>query len=129
MRWNYRYICSKYYKSHSTLIATKICFSIEEYIQSSKIDRTGSWVPTYRELFLTPQLLKTDIFLYKDLGRSWNKYSAYGFSDKKDVHPLTEKRIYLRLYISHFQPVTKVNSEGKVKLHDKEAELDPTSYS
>ena len=128
MRGKYRDICSKYYNSHSTLIATKNCFSIEEYIQSSKIDRTGSW-GTDLELFLAAQLLKTDIFLYKDLGRSWNKYSAYGFSDKKDVHPLTEKRIYLRLYLSHFQPVTKVNSEDKVNLHEKGVELDLISYN
>ena len=112
MQGKYRDCCSKYCNSHSNLNATNNS-SIEEYIKSSKIDRTGSW-GTDLELFLAAQLLKTDIFLYKNFDHLWYKFSGHGFNDKKYVHNLTEKRIYLRLYLSHFQPVTKVNSEDKV---------------
>ena len=66
MQGKYRDCCSKYCNSHSNLIATNNYSSIEEYIKSSKIDRTGSW-GTDLELFLAAQLLKTDIFLSRIL--------------------------------------------------------------
>ena len=64
------------------------------------MDRVGSW-GTDLELCLATQILKTDIFVYKDEDLIWNKFSAYGFNDKRDIHELTEKRVYLRLYFSH----------------------------
>ena len=43
-----------------------------------------------------------------------------------DVHDLTEKRLYLRLYFSHFQPVTKVNTLENVFIEGYVEEFDPT---
>ena len=61
------------------------------------MDRVGSWGSDL-ELFLAAQILKTDIFVYKDGDHVWNRFSAYGFNDKRDVHDLTQKRVYFRLY-------------------------------
>ena len=66
----------------------------------------GSW-GTDMEIFLAAQVLTTDIFVYRDTLQCWNKFSGYGFNSKKDVHGLTSKRIYLRLYHDHYQPVLK----------------------
>ena len=41
------------------------------------------------------------------------KFSGYGFNDRHSVHELTESRIYLRLYMIHFQPVVKVKELAK----------------
>ena len=41
------------------------------------------------------------------------KFSGYGLNDRNSVHELTESRIYLRLYMSHFQPVVKVKEIAK----------------
>ena len=60
-------------------------------------------------IFLAAQILTTDIFVYRDSQKSWSKFSGFGFNDKRDVHRLTTKRIYLRLHHSHFQPVLKVD--------------------
>ena len=36
--------------------------------------------------------------------------------------------VYLRLYLSNFQPITKVDSENKVA-QSKISEFDPTDYN
>ena len=60
--------------------------------------------------FLAAQILKTDIFIYGYCFRNWSKFSGYGFSEKQDLHELTDKRIYLRLNMDHYKPVIKVDS-------------------
>ena len=77
------------------------------------------------ELFLAAQLFYTNIFVFKDVLRCWSKISGYGFNDKQNVHYLTEKRLYLRLYFSHFQPVTKVNTVKNVMTESYVEEFDP----
>ena len=54
------------------------------------MDYIGSW-GTEMEIFLSAQILKTDIFVYRDNFQSWNKFSGYGFVDKHNAHYLTEK--------------------------------------
>ncbi len=76
------------------------------------MDRNGSW-GTNLELSIMAQILKTDIFLYKDDDRNWMKFSGHGFNDRHSVHDLTESRTYLRLYMSHFQPVVRVKEISK----------------
>ena len=114
MRGPYREICSRYCCSKKDLLEEAHCYSIEQYINVSMIDRIGSW-GTDMELFLAAQLLETDMFVYQDSSHCWNKFSGYGFIDRHDSHKLTEKRIYIRLYRNHFQPVVKVNSKDDVQ--------------
>ena len=73
------------------------------------MDHTGSW-GTDLELFLVAKLLKTDIFVYRDLESLWMKFSGHRFVNRHDSHPLTELRLYLRLFMDHYQPVLKVSS-------------------
>ena len=75
--------------------------------------RVGSW-GTDLELFLAAQILKTDIFVYKDGEHVWMRFSVHGFNNKRDVHDLTEERVYIRLYFNHYQPILKVNTKEKV---------------
>ena len=42
------------------------------------------------------------------------RFSAHGFNNKRDVHDLTEERVYIRLYFNHYQPILKVNTKEKV---------------
>ena len=122
MKNKYRTECTNYCTSHCDLLPEQKCNSIEEYISVSMMDRVGSW--TDLELFLAAQLLQTDIFVFKDVLRCWNKFSGYGFNDKQNVHDLTEKR-YLRLYFSNFQPVTKVNTVKNVMTESYVEEFNP----
>ena len=55
------------------------------------IDRMGSW-GTDMELFLAAQILKTDIFVYQEAFHCWNKFSGYGFIDKRDSHKFDGKK-------------------------------------
>ena len=89
------------------------------------MDRVGSW-GTDLEIFLAAQLLSTDIFVFKDANRCWNKFSGFGFNNRHYVHDLTEKRLYLRLYFSHFQTVTKVNTFENVFNERYVEEFNPT---
>ena len=84
--------------------------------KKSMVDRNGSW-GTDLELFLVAILLKTDILVYRDSMGSWNNFSGYGFVNRHDENQLTNKRIYLRLHMDHYQPVLKVNTkkDGKLK--------------
>ena len=100
MKGAYREICSRY------------CYCKQDL--DSMIDRIGSW-GTDMELFLAAQILKTDIFVYQEAFHCWNKFSGYGFIDKRDLHKLTEKRMYIRLFMNHFQPVIKVNYKDEVQ--------------
>ena len=109
MKGKYREECTRYCYTQNDILLGGVCCSIEQYIQKSKIDRNRSW-GTDQELFLTAILLKTDIFVYRDSLSSWVKFSAHGFINKHDAHPLTEKRLYFRLYMDHYQPVVKVDS-------------------
>ena len=110
MRGNYREECNKYcYEENDKLLLSGGCNTIEQHIQRSKMDHTGSW-GTDLELFLVAKLLKTDIFVYRDSESSWMKFSGHGFVNRHDSHPLTELRIYLRLFMDHYQPVLKVSS-------------------
>ena len=52
--------------------------------------------------FIAAQILKTDIFVYADGQHVWNRFSDYGFNNKRGVHDLTEKRKYIRLYLTIF---------------------------
>ena len=113
MKNKYRTECTNYCTSHCDLLPEQQCNTIEEYISVSMMDRVGSW-GTDLELFLAAQLLQRDIFVFKDVLRCWNKFSGYGFNGKQNVHYLTEKRLHLRLYFSHFQPATKVNTVKNV---------------
>lgn len=124
MKNKYRTECTNYCTSHCDLLPEQQCNTIEEYISVSMMDRVGSW-GTDLELFLAAQLLQTDIFVFKDVLRCWNKFSGYGFNGKQNVHDLTEKRLYLRLYFSHFQPVTKVNTVKNVMTESYVEEFDP----
>ena len=121
MKGDFREICNNYCYSNKDLLSKGQCYSIEQYIKASMIDRVGSW-GTDMELFLAAQLLKTDIFVYRDYLRSWNKFSGYGFINKHSAHALTEKRIYIRLFRNHFQPVIKVNSKDQVE-SDTDSEI------
>ena len=113
MRNNYRDICTNYCGAHYSLLPEHQCKTIEEYIQVSMMARDGSW-GTDLELFLTAQILKTDIFVYKDTDHTWNRFSTHGFNDKRNINDLTKERIYIRLYINDFQPILKVNTKEKV---------------
>ena len=121
MKNEFRTVCTNYCSPHYDLLPEHHCNTIEEYITINMMDRVGSW-GTDLEIFLAAQLLNTDIFVYKDANRCWNKFSGFCIQYRHDVHDLTEKRLYLRLYFRHFQPVTKVNTlenvftEGYVKL-------------
>ena len=110
---NYRDICTNYCAAHYSLLPEHQCNTIEEYIQNSMMARVGSW-GTDLELFLTAQIVKTDIFVYKDTDHAWSRFSAHGFNDKRNIYDLTEERIYIRLYFNHFQPILKVNTNEKV---------------
>ena len=120
----YRTECTNYCTAKYDLLPEKHCDTKEEYTTVSMMDRVGSW-GTDLELFLAAQLLKTDIFVFKDVNRCWNKFSGYGFNDKQNVHDLTERRLYLRLYFSHLQPVTKVNTVENVMTDSYIEEFDP----
>ena len=86
----------------TTVLHIMICFLsnivilFEEYITTSMMDRVGSW-GTDLEIFLAAQLLSTDIFVFKDANRCWDKFSGFGFNNRHYVHDLTEKRLYLPL--------------------------------
>ena len=112
VKGEYREQSSKYCNAHNDLLPESKCQSVEEYLKISMMDCIGSW-GTDLEIFLMAQILRTDIFVYKDDERNWMKFSGYGFNDRHSVHELTESRIYLRLYMSHFQPVVKVKEIAK----------------
>ena len=61
---------------HIILLPEHNCATIEDYIGVGMMDRVGSW-GTDLELFLAAQLLKTDIFVFKDMDRCWNKFSVW----------------------------------------------------
>ena len=65
------------------------------------MESSGSW-GTDLELFLAAQILQTDIFVYRDCQQSWNKFSGHGFINRQEIHKLTVKIIYSRLYLDHF---------------------------
>ena len=109
MRSTYREKCTNYCSSHYELLQEHRCRSIDDYIINSRMESICSW-GTDLEIFLSAQILKTDIFIYRDCYHNWSKFSGYGFSDKQDLHELTDKRTYLRLNIDHYQPVIKVDS-------------------
>ena len=90
MKNKYRTECTNYCTAKYDLLPEKHCNTIEEYITVSLMDRVGSW-GTDLELFLADQLLKTDIFVFKDVNCCWNKFSGYVFNDKQNVHDLTER--------------------------------------
>ena len=112
MKGEYREQSSKYCNAHNDLLPESKCQSVEEYLKISMMDCIGSW-GTDLEIFLMAQILRTDISVYKDDERNWMKFSGYGLNDRHSVHELTESRIYLRLYMSHFQPVVKVKEIAK----------------
>ena len=114
MKSAYRETCTNYSYSHNKLLP-KNCHSIEEYLAKSRMESSGSW-GTDLELFLAAQILQTDIFVYRDCQHRWNKFSGHGFIDRQEIHKLTDKRIYFRLHLDHFQPVVKVESASNFRL-------------
>ena len=115
MKNKYREICTNYCIAHYNLLPEHQCNSIEDYIEGSLMARArvGSW-GTDLELILAAQIIKTDIFVYKDGEHVWMRFAAHGFNNKRDVHDLTEERVYVRLYFNHYQPILKVNTKEKV---------------
>ena len=107
----YREICTNYCSAHYDLLPENHCKSIEDYLKVSMMDRVGSW-GTDLELFLAAQILRTDIFVYKDEDHVWNKFSAYGFNDKRDIHELTEKSLFTPLFQS-LSTCVKCEQSGK----------------
>ena len=57
-----------------------------------------------------------EVPLYRDCQQSWNKLSGHEFIDRQEIHKLTDKRIYFRLHLDHFQPVVKVESALNFRL-------------
>ena len=110
MKGDHREDCTNYCYAHNDILLDRGCYSIRQYIQKSKIDRVGTW-GTDLELFLCSKLLKTDIYVYRDSISSWLKFSGHGFVNRHNDHPLTEKRLYFRLFMDHYQPVLKVTSK------------------
>ena len=90
MKGLYRDICTRCCNSHYDLLPENRCHSVDDDISKSRMDSNGSW-GTDMEIFLAAQILKTDIFVYRDNFKSWNKFSGYGFVDKHNAHDLTEK--------------------------------------
>ena len=82
------------------------------------VDRIGSW-GTDLELFLAAKLLKTDIFVYRNSISAWLKISGQGFVNRHDDHPLTDKRLYFKLFMDHYQSVNKVTSEKVIRKRKK----------
>ena len=117
MKGQYKDICTNYCCSHYELLPEYRCHSVDDYITKSKMHLLGSW-GTDMEIFLAVQILTTDIFVYRDSLQCWNKFSGYGFNNKKDVHRLTSKRIYLRLHHDHFQPVLKVDKVENCRIFE-----------
>ena len=74
MKGEYREQSSKYCNAHNDLLPESKCQSVEEYLKISMMDRIGSW-GTDLEIFLMAQILRTDIFVYKDDERNWMKFS------------------------------------------------------
>ena len=77
MKNKYREICTNYCIAHYNLLPEHQCNSIEDYIEGSLMARVESW-GTDLELFLTVEILKTDIFVYKDGEHVWMRFSAHG---------------------------------------------------
>ena len=109
MKGEYRKLATNYVQARKDLLPEERCNSIEDYLKASKMDQVGSW-GTDLEIFFAAIILRTDIFVYNDEDQSWLKFSGHGFNDSKSTHDLTERRVYLRLNMSHFQPVIKVNT-------------------
>ena len=114
MKGKYNEGCSNYCSARNNLVSEARCNSIEEYLKITKMDKSGSW-GTDKEIFLAALILKTDVFVYKDDDQCWMKFSGYGFTGKNSRPELTEDRVYLRLYLDHFQPVTKVKDRNNMQ--------------
>ena len=116
MKGLYRDICTRYCNSHYDLLPENRCHSVDDYISKSRMDSNGSW-GTDMEIFLAAQILKMDIFVFRDNFQSRNKFSGYGFVDKHNAHDLTEERIYMRLCWDHYQPIVKVDRVENCKIY------------
>ena len=73
------------------------------------MDRVESW-GTDLELLSAAKVLRTDIFVYNHFGTDFQLMVS-----TTNVQDLTQKRVYLRLYFNHFQPVLKVLNDGYVE--------------
>ena len=109
IKGEYRTFATNYVQARKDVLPEGRCNSIEDYLRISKMDQVGSW-GTDLEIFLAAITLSTDIFVYNDEHQSWLKFSGHGFNDAKSTHDLTERRVYLRLNMNHFQPIIKVNT-------------------
>ena len=71
-------------------------------------------VGIHLELFLMSQILQTNIFLYKDPDRCWNN-SQDMVSMTDIMSTIWQRKDYICVSnLSHFQPVTNVNTVDKV---------------
>ena len=72
MRSTDREKCTNYCSSHYELLQEHRCRSIDDYIINSRMESIGSW-GTDLEIFLAAQILKTDIFIYRDCFHNWSR--------------------------------------------------------
>ena len=102
-------ICNHMVEIAHFLFATGICStytSIQEYIQSTKMDQDQAW-GTEVEMFTLAHLLTTSVFSYNTAENNWWRYSPH-FVDRSLPEDVTAMAMYIRYLPGHFDVVRSI---------------------
>lgn len=66
--------------------------NVDDYIKENPVNVLGTWASEY-EIFATAIMLRTSIYVYSDVYKSWQLFGKYG--DFTDSIPPNEKCLYM----------------------------------